>query len=112
MSVTTESINASTDAEGIDAPEPTERRLLAGRREMRFLEGCPNCSSRAIEAWAASLRPGDLHHIQTQCRTCKLVFSNPQCTAETLHNYYATEYYEQHWEGVLQRDATVARAAA
>lgn len=84
---------------------PLEPRALT----ILLLDRCNNCGSSDLPTWSASVDPAALHMTQVKCRGCGLVFSNPQCDAETIRAYYEKAYYETHWSHLLTLDESALK---
>jgi 2-polyprenyl-3-methyl-5-hydroxy-6-metoxy-1,4-benzoquinol methylase len=78
--------------------------------EVNRIGRCRNCSSVDIRPFSLSL-DSPLHVSQAQCRRCGLVFSDPQCSAETLRRYYSESYYRDHWPEALRRESVLVEDA-
>ena len=65
---------------------------------MRALDSCPGCGGARLRPFALTPeaeRTNDIHHAQTRCRGCDLVFSNPVAEPDELERYYRSAYYEE-----------------
>lgn len=63
--------------------------------EFDWFDHCPLCHSPSLKVWEASASAYSVQPLRVRCRSCGLVFSNPQASEARLEHFYQHVYFSQ-----------------
>lgn len=55
---------------------------------------CPLCAGQDTRLWEAAVDGEGLHSVRVRCRSCDLVYSNPQASEARMDAYYGRVFYD------------------